>query len=140
MKNRAFAKLIRAVSAASLLAFTLAAPAAHAQFAQNESAATPRVSLDRNFLIGTWSNDGDCATNVAFAADGGYATADGLQGQWSLAGDVLTLQGEAGSATLTIIPIDRDTMEVIGADGSHERSVRCAGRVGDVDINDLRIA
>ncbi len=140
MTRLASAKVIRAVSAASLLAFALPMPVAHAQFAQEEGLIAPRVTLDRNFLIGTWSNAGDCTTTVAFAADGGYATADGLQGQWTLAGDTLTLQGEAGSSTMTIIPIDRDTMEVVGEDGSHERSTRCAGRVGDVDINDLRIA
>lgn len=140
MKSQAYAKVIRALSAATLLAFALAPPAAHAQFVQDESSAAPRVNVDREFLIGTWSNAGDCSTTVAFGADGGYATADGLQGQWTLAGDTLTLQGEAGSSTLTIIPIDRNTMEVVGEDGSHERSTRCAGRVGDVDVNDLRIA
>jgi len=140
VERLAFANLFRAACAASLLAFALSAPAAHAQFTQDDSAATPRVTIDRNFLIGTWSSAGDCTTTVAFTADGGYATADGLQGQWSLAGDTLTLQGEAGSATLTIVPIDRNTMEVIGEDGSHDRSTRCAGHVGDVDIEDLRIA
>lgn len=140
MKSQAYAKVIRALSGATLLAFALAPPAAHAQFIQNEEIAAPRVSVDRDFLIGTWSNAGDCTTTVAFGADGGYATADGLQGQWSLAGDTLTLEGEAGSSRLTIIPIDRNTMEVVGEDGSHERSTRCAGRVGDVDVNDLRIA
>ena len=140
MKKRlALATLVRAASAASLLAFAISGPAAHAQSGQSDRTTSPRAAVDRNFLIGTWSDAGDCATNVAFAADGGYATADGLQGRWSLAGDTLTLQGEAGSATLTIIPIDRDTMEVIGEDGAHERSTRCAGRVGDVDVEDLRI-
>jgi hypothetical protein len=140
VKSQAYAKVIRVLSAATLLALALAPPTAHAQFVQDESSAAPRVSVDREFLIGTWSNAGDCSTTVAFGADGGYATADGLQGQWTLAGDTLTLQGEAGSSTLTIIPIDRNTMEVVGEDGSHERSTRCAGRVGDVDVNDLRIA
>jgi hypothetical protein len=92
------------------------------------------------FLIGTWSDSGDCNAAVAFTADGGYATADGLQGQWSLAGDRLTLQGEGGSAILTIIPIDRNTMEVVGEDGSHDRSTRCAGRLGDTEFDDARVA
>ena len=141
MKKRlALVTHVRAATVASLLAFALSGPAAHAQFAQNDGGATARAPVDRNFLIGTWSDAGDCSTTVAFTADGGYATADGLQGQWSLAGDRLTLQGEAGSATLTIIPIDRNTMEVIGEDGSHERSTRCAGHVGEVAFDDLRIA
>ena len=140
MTRSVSASVIRALSAASLLALALPVPMAHAQFAQGEATVAPRAAVDRDFLIGTWSNAGDCTTTVAFGADGAYATADGLQGQWTLAGDTLTLQGEAGSSTMTIIPIDRNTMEVVGEDGSHERSTRCAGRVGDVNINDLRIA
>lgn len=136
--TKAFAKLIRAATAATMFASVVSGPPAHAQFARGEGAAAPRVAVDRDFLIGAWSDSGDCSTAVAFTADGGYATADGLQGQWSLAGDRLTLQGEAGSSTLTIIPIDRNTMEVVGEDGSHDRSTRCAGRLGDVEFDNAR--
>ena len=139
MKRQTFAKLIRAASAAILFAFLVSGPAAHAQFARNENGAAARVAVDRDFLIGAWSDAGDCNTAVAFTADGGYATADGLHGQWSLAGDRLTLQGEAGSATLTIIPIDRNTMETISEDGSRDRSTRCAGRLGDVEFDNARV-
>ena len=140
MKTQAFAKAIRTASAAALLAFAVSGPAAFAQFAQGEGVGTPGVAVDRDFLIGTWSDAGDCRTTVAFAPDGGYATADGLQGQWSLTGDTLTLSGDGGATTLTIIPIDRNTMEVVGEDGSHDRSTRCAGDLGDVHFDDLRIA
>lgn len=137
MKTKALAKLIRTSTAtAALFLFALASPAAHAQLASP----TPRhVSVDRDFLIGTWSDTGDCTTTVAFTADGGYATADGAEGQWSLSGDTLTLSGEAGATRLTIIPIDRNTMEVVGEDGSHDRSTRCAGDVGGVHLDDLRV-
>ena len=132
---------LRVAAATALLAVTLTGPAAHEQLLQNsDGAATSRAAPDRNFLIGTWSDAGDCNTTVVFAPDGGYATVDGLQGQWSLSGFVLTLSGEAGATRLTIVPIDRNTMEVIGADGSHERSTRCAGDLGDVHFDDQRIA
>ena len=136
MKTQAFAKIVRTASAAALLAFAVSGPAAYAQLG------TPgaRQAVDRDFLIGTWSDQGDCSTTVAFTADGGYATADGAEGHWSLAGDTLTLSGEAGATRLTIIPIDRNTMEVIGEDGSHDRSTRCAGDLGDVHFDDTRIA
>lgn len=136
MKKQAFAKIMRTASAAVLITFAVSGPAAHAQLA------TPgaRQAVDREFLIGTWSDQGDCSTTVAFTADGGYATADGAEGEWSLAGDTLTLSGEAGSTTMTIIPIDRNTMEVIGEDGSHDRSTRCAGDLGGVHFDDTRIA
>lgn len=139
MKSKAFANPIRTLCVASLLAFAVSGPAAHAQFTQSDETATPRVSVNRDFLIGTWSSDGDCGTAVAFTADGGYATADGRQGEWSLLGDRLTLSGEAGATNLTIIPIDRNTMEVVGEDGSHDRSTRCAGDLGDVHLDDLRV-
>ena len=140
MKTKAFAKVTRALSAAAMLAVALSGPAAFAQPGLNGDVSTQAVAVDRNFIIGTWSNSGDCSTTVAFTADGGYATADGLEGQWSLTGDTLTLSGEAGATSLTIVPIDRNTMEVIGEDGSHDRSTRCAGDLGDVHFDDLRIA
>ncbi len=140
MKTQALAKIFRTTAAAALLAFTIAGPAAQARAAQGGSAGLARVAVDRNFIIGTWSDTGDCSTTVAFTPDGGYATADGAEGQWSLSGDTLTLSGDAGATTLTIIPIDRDTMEVIGEDGSHDRSTRCAGDLGNVHFDDSRIA
>lgn len=138
MKTQAFAKSFRALSAAALLVFAVTGPA-RAQFAQRE-APTVRVAVDRDFLIGTWSDEGDCTTTVAFAPDGAYATDDGAEGQWNLSGDRLTLSGETGATTLTIVPIDRNTMEVIGEDGSHDRSTRCAGDLGTVHFDDIRVA
>ena len=139
MKTQAFANIIRTASAAALLAFAVSGPAAHAQLGGAASAARA-AAVDREFLIGAWSDTGDCSTTVAFTADGGYATADGAEGQWSLAGDTLTLSGEAGATRLTIIPIDRNTMEVIGEDGSHDRSTRCAGDLGNVHFDETRVA
>ena len=136
MKTQAFANIIRTASAAALLAFAVSGPAAHAQL----GGAARAAAVDREFLIGSWSDTGDCSTTVAFTADGGYATADGAEGQWSLAGDTLTLSGEAGATRLTIIPIDHNTMEVIGEDGSHDRSTRCAGDLGNVHFDETRIA
>lgn len=139
MKSQAFANRIRTGAVtAFLIAFAASGPAAHAQLAPGGP--TARVAVNRDFLIGSWSDEGDCTTSVAFSPDGGYATADGTEGHWSLAGDTLTLSGEAGATTLTIVPIDHDTMEVIGQDGSHDRSTRCAGDLGNVHFDDLRVA
>ena len=138
MKTKAFAKTIRTSAAsAALLICTLTSPVAHAQLAQQPPAA--RVAVDREFLIGSWSDAGDCSTSVAFAPDGAYATADGAEGQWELTGDTLTLSGEGGATTLTIVPIDHNTMEVIGEDGSHDRSTRCAGDLGGVHFDETRV-
>jgi len=138
VKTKAFAKTIRTSAAsATLLIFALTSPVAHAQLAQEPP--TARVAVDREFLIGSWSDAGDCSTSVAFAPDGAYATADGAEGQWELTGDTLTLSGEGGATRLTIIPIDHNTMEVIGEDGSHDRSTRCAGDLGGVHFDETRV-
>jgi hypothetical protein len=135
----AFARPVRAAAAAALIAFaTLAGPAAAAQTGTGPAAAqtgtgpaAARIAVNRDFLIGSWSDAGDCSVTVAFVADGTFATPDGDQGVWSLSGDSLTLTGAAGTRIVTIIPIDRDTMEVVGENGSHDRSTRCAGDLFD---------
>jgi hypothetical protein len=128
--TRAFAKPVRTAAAAALIAFiTLAGPAGAAQTGAGAGAA--RIAVNRDFLIGSWSDAGDCSATVAFVADGTFATADGDQGVWSLTGDSLTLTGAAGTRIVTIIPIDRDTMEVVGENGAHDRTMRCAGDLFD---------
>jgi hypothetical protein len=127
---RAFAKPVRIAAAAALIAFaTLAGAAVAAQTGSGRGAA--RIAVNRDFLIGSWSDAGDCSATVAFVADGTFATADGDQGMWSLTGDSLTLTGAAGTRIVTIIPIDRDTMEVVGENGAHDRTTRCAGDLFD---------
>ena len=133
--RQASAKSFRILATALLLAPALSGPAAYAQ-SQPPAAG---VAVNRDFIVGSWSDSGDCSTTIAFTADGAYTTGD-AEGQWTLAGDTLTLSGEAGATTLTIVPIDRNTMEVIGADGSHDRSTRCAGDLGDVHFDAQRIA
>jgi hypothetical protein len=111
----AFAKPVRNAAAAALIAFaTFAGPAG---FAQNAGPGAARIAVNRDFLIGSWTDGGDCSTTVAFVGDGTFATADGDQGMWSLSGDSLTLTGAAGTRVVTIIPIDRTT--------------RCAGDLFD---------
>ena len=125
----AFAKPVRTAAAAALIAFaTLAGPAGYAQAPAPGAA---RIAVNRDFLIGSWTDGGDCSTTVAFVGDGTFATADGDQGVWSLSGDTLTLTGAAGTRVVTIIPIDRDTMEVVGENGAHDRTTRCAGDLFD---------
>lgn len=128
--NGAFAKPVRNAAAAALIALaTLAGPAGAVQTRTGPGAA--RIAVNRDFLIGSWSDAGDCSVTVAFVADGTFATADGDQGVWSLSGDSLTLTGAAGTRIVTIIPIDRDTMEVVGENGAHDRTTRCAGDLFD---------
>ncbi|HVQ08217.1 MAG TPA: hypothetical protein VMS43_07255 [Allosphingosinicella sp.] len=126
----AFAKPVRTAAAAALIALAaFAGPAVSAQADAGRGVA--RIAIDRDFLIGSWTDAGDCSVTVAFVADGTFATAEGDGGTWSLSGDTLTLTGAAGSRSVTLIPIDRDTMEVVGENGAHDRTTRCAGDLFD---------
>lgn len=136
--NGTHPKPLRLATAAALILFALAGPAGAAQRLPEAGAA--RVAVDRDFLIGSWSDAGDCNTAVVFVGDGTFATADGDQGLWALEGNALILTGAAGTRTVTIIPIDRDTMDVVGEDGAHDRSTRCAGDLGTVRFARPRIA
>lgn len=132
--KKALARRISFAAGAALIACALTGTAGFAQSISRPGGGSGARSgavhgaVDRNFLIGRWSDQGDCAIAVAFTADGTFATAEGDGGVWNLEGDALTLTGEGGTRTVTIIPIDRDTMEVIDADGAHDRSTRCAAR------------
>jgi hypothetical protein len=88
-------------------------------------ASSGAINLDRTFLIGRWSDTGDCRGDViTFNQDGSFLAANGGGGLWNLDGDRLTMTGRA-TATVRVAPIDQDTMTVINADGSLGRSTRC---------------
>jgi hypothetical protein len=86
------------------------------------------VRLDRTFLLGRWSDDGDCSADgnsvIEFTQDGRFIAANGGVGLWNLDGDRLTMSGNQ-TATIRLVPIDQDTMTVINADESLGRSTRC---------------
>jgi len=89
-------------------------------------AASGAPQLDRTFLLGRWTDDGDCDSNtlIEFTQDGRFLTANGGTGLWNLEGDQLTMTGR-DTATIRIVPIDQDTMTVVNNDGSLGRSTRC---------------
>lgn len=80
-------------------------------------------ALTRAFLVGAWSDDGDCDHVVELLGDGRYF-AGARGGIWQLDGAELTLTGEE-VRIVRIVPIDEDTIGVIAADGSLGESVRC---------------
>jgi hypothetical protein len=87
-------------------------------------ASSGAVVLDRNYIAGRWTDDGNCSLAVEFNIDGRFLTHDGSTGLWHLQNDRLTMSG-ARTLTLTIVPIDQDTMNVVNPDGSLGRSTRC---------------
>ena len=108
-----------------LLALGAAQPAA-AQWDSKRPAGFAARALDRGFIVGAWTDSEDCASAIAFDADGTFVLPDGAEGEWELIGDDLTMSGAGGETRLTIIPLDPDTMEVVDEEGGHGRSVRCA--------------
>ena len=82
------------------------------------------IRVDRAYLIGAWTDDGDCGHAVRFISDGRFVGADGAGGSWTLRGDRLTMSGTKVVA-VRIVPIDRDTIRVVSPDGSLGSSTRC---------------
>jgi hypothetical protein len=82
------------------------------------------VRVSRDYVVGRWTDDGNCADAADFRADGRFFTANGTGGSWSLAGKRMTMTGTS-TLTLQIVPIDRNVMNVINEDGSVGRSTRC---------------
>ena len=95
---------------------------ANGSAAAGASAATA-PALDRAFMVGRWTDNGDCGNATEFGENGQFQTAFGASGQWSLAGDRLTL---AGAQTLTMqVVVDQGTVDIVNPDGSRGRSTRC---------------
>ncbi|HEY5710558.1 MAG TPA: hypothetical protein VIT38_01585 [Allosphingosinicella sp.] len=117
------------LAAAAALAFGAAGSPAFAQTGDVEGGdmfgnAQQALSVDEEFLIGRWTDDGNCGDAVEFAEDGVFHTPEGAVGSWSLNGDRLTVSG-TGTLTMRIVPVDDDTIDVINPDGGQGRSTRC---------------
>ena len=123
----------RAILFAALLSAALAPPAAMAQARGGKpgTAVPSGIAIDRAFLLGRWTDDGDCAHAVRFLADGAFVTHEGARGLWRLQGSRLTLSGSS-TLILRLVPLDRDTIQVINPDGSLGLSTRCPGEGGAV--------
>ena len=98
-----------------------AAPAANTSADAGGGSGT---TLDQAFLVGRWTDDGDCSAVTEFRADGTFLFPWGDTGQWSLAGDQLTLTGNTSPFTVRVI--DHNTIERSAGSGSPHRATRCA--------------
>ena len=120
----------RTLLLAALSFAALVTPAAMTQASGKPGTAAPaRIAIDRAFLIGRWTDDGDCAHAVRLLADGAFVTHEGARGHWRLQGSRLTLSGRS-TMVLRLVPLDRDTIRVINPDGSSGRATRCPGEGG----------
>jgi len=96
---------------------------------QSRSARARTIVPDFAFMVGSWTDDGNCANAARFDRDGRFHTADGAEGLWVVDGGKLILTGST-TLTMRVAPIDRNTVTVLNSDGSRGRSIRCASAGG----------
>ena len=98
------------------------------------SGAVPAVSndggavvLSRAYVVGRWTDSGNCDEGVDLANDGSFTAVNDTHGLWNLQDDRLTMTGSTGDRTISfrVIPVDQNTMSVVNQDGSIGRSTRC---------------
>lgn len=115
------------ILAAGLLA--LAVPSAALAQAEGKPGADAGWSaeefrINRAFLVGAWTDDGDCDHAVEFLGDGRFFGTGGITGIWQLDGHELTITSD-DILTVQVVPIDDDTIGVISPDGGLGQSTRC---------------
>jgi hypothetical protein len=76
-------------------------------------------------LIGRWGDNGDCAKDIVFNADGTFASYAGGTGAWSLNGHVMTMSGSGGAFQVRVEAIDANRLLIQNPDGSIGTSQRC---------------
>jgi hypothetical protein len=110
-------------------AATEAAPASGAAPAPSEvaAAASPAAAAPatgekptREFVVGKWGNDGDCALAIDLKADG---TSDGPFGNWAYSDGVITFP-ETPEMKITVT-VDGKNMNSVNAQGGKHQMTRC---------------
>lgn len=83
------------------------------------------MPIARPALFGDWADDQSCKQVTTLRPDGTFVAANGGEGEWTLAGDVLTLAVPDGNVVFRIRSLEGDVVMLAGADGSIGRSYRC---------------
>ena len=98
-------------------------PAANDQEAAADGAASGDLTLNRDFMVGRWTEMGDCSDVAEFRADGNFVFPWGDTVPWQLNGDRLTVTGNQNPFTVTVV--DRNTLRVDKGGGSVRNWTRC---------------
>lgn len=81
------------------------------------------------FLVGRWTDNGDCARYVIFRGDGTFRSHAGSEGSWRLVRDQLTLTPRGGRpAVLRATVLAQGRIAIVNPDGSRGVSERCPAR------------
>jgi hypothetical protein len=78
-----------------------------------------------SLLYGRWGDDGDCNKDILFRPNGTFLSYTGGEGNWSVDGENLVLQGAGGRFDLIVRWTDRDHMDLVHPDGAVGHSQRC---------------
>lgn len=76
---------------------------------------------NRDFVIGKWGTDGDCALAVDLRADG---SSDGPFGDWSYSDGVISF-ADAPDLKVAVTVVDDATMESTNDQGKNSMMTRC---------------
>lgn len=79
--------------------------------------------INRNYLLGTWTDSGDCSVAIQFLSDGRFVVPTG-NGTWTLTSDRLTFTGQT-RVTARVRGVGRDRILLIHTDGTVGQSMRC---------------
>lgn len=79
--------------------------------------------FDREFLVGEWTDDGNCGSVIRFQPDGTFVIPSG-GGRWRLTGERLSFIGER-TITARARAVGRDRIVLIYDDGTLGQSLRC---------------
>lgn len=118
----AFTCLVAVAACSPPAATTAEAPATTVEAA---ATAPTEGAPTREFILGRWGENGDCAKDLTINADGTFTSYSGMSGQWTLEGDGLTLSGESSSFALRVAAGPNDTLMIGQPDGGFGSSTRC---------------
>lgn len=110
-----------AAAATSEAASATGAPAADTAPAAAGAAPAAGAKPTKEFVVGKWGTDGDCAMAMDLKADG---TSDGPFGNWTYADGAISFV-EAPDMKIEVTVIDDKTMQSKNAQGVSHKMTRC---------------
>lgn len=102
-----------------------ATTATSSESAPDASAAAADNALTPTQLVGRWGDNGDCAKDVVFNANGTFTSYTGGSGTWSLDGDIVTMTAANGAFQLRVSLLNERTLLIGNPDGTFGTSQRC---------------
>ena len=81
------------------------------------------ASLSRDYIVGRWTETGDCADAIEFRADGSLIGPFGESARWELRGNELYMVDNPEPLVVTVV--DANTMETVHTGGRTRRPTRC---------------